>query len=147
MIAAVRASHALCEPIEPPSAQGAQLWSILHRRHSIPERRIAEQARPLRPSERAQQAYDRQPRSRGPYYLALPIGSASCSSASRTNRRLFNFLYRRIQEHDHTGAAASCALFIVRSLLGLFGVNIRSRRARFCTWRALAIFNFSHAEP
>jgi hypothetical protein len=62
-------------------------------------------------------------RSRVPYRLALPMRSAPCSSASRTNRWLFDFGGRRIRDHDHTGATTSRAFFVVRSLLRLFEVH------------------------
>jgi hypothetical protein len=55
--------------------------------------------------------------------LALPIGSAPCSPTSRTNRWLFGLWVRRIRDHDHTGATASRALFVVRFLVRLFGVH------------------------
>jgi hypothetical protein len=64
-------------------------------------------------------------RSRVPDRLAPPMRSAPCSSASRTNRWLFDLWVHRIRDHDHTSASASCALFVVRSLLRLFGVHGR----------------------
>jgi hypothetical protein len=60
---------------------------------------------------------------RGSYHLTLPHRSASCSSASGTYRWPSGLWARRIQEDDHTGATASCALFVVSSLLGHFGVH------------------------
>jgi hypothetical protein len=69
--------------------------------------------------------------SRVPYRLALPHRSAPCSSASRTNRRLPDLRVRRIREHDHTGATTSSALFVVCSLLWLFGVHGRPSGSKF----------------
>jgi hypothetical protein len=65
------------------------------------------------------------PRSRVPYRLALPMGSASCSPASRTNRWLPDLGIRRIRDHDQTDATASRALYVARTSLRLFGVHGR----------------------